>query len=457
MKRLHLTLALLYSAVTAQAQDLLQTYDQALERDPTVREARAKLLAAEEYRPQAIAKLLPQITASANLMRNTVLSKLPANANPTQTVQSGGRNIGFWTSAGTLSLQQAIYHHDHWVTLSQADNLQAQSEAEHEGALQLLGTRLASTYFDVLYAQDNLGFSRSEKKATERQLEQAKARFEVGLIAITDVNVAQAAFDKAVADEIKAENDLDNAQEAVREIVGELSDNLANLAEDSPLAVPDPNNLEEWDKRSQSGNLAIIAAENEAEAARKTIQIKYAGHLPTFDIVGTAGFTDTNRPFGIGTESQVIGLQANLPLFQGGYVSSQVTQARHLLEAAQERLEKQKRAVAKTVKNAYRGIMSSIAKVEALRAAVVSSQSALEATEAGFEVGTRTMVEVLTEQKNLFGAKRDLARARYDYIVNSLVLKQTAGILQRDDIERVNHWLKAATAEPSSAPTSAPE
>jgi outer membrane protein len=327
------------------------------------------------------------------------------------------------------------------VQLSQADNQVAQAEATYAAEQQNTGLRTAQAYFNVLLAQDNLEFARAEKEAIERQLEQAKARFDVGLIAITDVNEAQAGFDQARANVIKAENDLDNASEALREIIGEFDKELNGLAMEIPLKSPEPSNIEDWSKRAQENNLDIISAQNRSELAKKSIDLQFAGHLPTLDLVGTAGFIDNNRPNGFTYQSQAIGMQVNVPLFQGGGVNSRVRQARHEFEAAQENLDAQRRAVTRQVKDAYRGVLSSISQVEALKAAVVSSQSALEATEAGFEVGTRTMVDVLTEQRNLYRAKRDYAQARYDYIVNSLSLKQASSILLREDIELVNRWL----------------
>jgi outer membrane protein len=438
-------LAALATAGQAGAQDLMGIYDQALQHDPTLRESQATLHSAEEYRPQGIARLLPQVTATAYLNRNSVLTR---STNNVQNIIAGGRNLGFWDSAGSLRLVQPIYHHEYWVQLSAADNQIAKAQANFENTVQNLGLRTAQAYFDLLYAQDSLGFAGAERQAVERQLEQAKARFEVGLIAITDVNEAQAGYDQATANVIKAENELDNAREALREFVGEFDPDVRGLGDALPLTPPTPADLALWGRRATEGNLGVIALENDAEIFRKTIDLRFAGHLPAVDLVGSAGFTDNNRPFGVSSESQVIGIQASLPLFQGGLVNSQVTQARYDLEAAQERLDKQRRAANKQAKNAYRGILSSVGQVNALRAAVTSSESALEATEAGFEVGTRTMVEVLTEQRNLYGAKRNYAKARYDYIVNSLSLKQAAGVLQREDLELVNSWLGGVTPPP---------
>jgi outer membrane protein len=378
------------------------------------------------------------LSVTANLNRNWILTK---SGNPTQTLLAGGNNVTFWNTVPTLTLSQPVYHHELWVQLSQADNQVAQAEAEFEAAQQNLMLRTANAYFDILYAQDSLEFSRMERESIERQLEQANARFEVGLIAITDVNAAKAGFDQARANEIKSENDLDNAREAMRVIIGQFDGKVSALAEDIPLKPAEPADMEAWNQRAQEDNLLIIAANNQAEQAQKGIDLKFAGHLPTLDLVGTAGFTDNNRPNGIRTEFQVISMQLNLPLFQGGLVNSQVRQAREQFMAAAENLDVQRRNTRMLVKTAFRGIATSISQVAALKSAVDSAQSALEATLAGFEVGTRTMIDVLIQQRNLYQVKRDYAKTRYDYIKNSLILKQSTGILSRDDVEMVNNWL----------------
>jgi outer membrane protein len=440
MKKLLLFTVLSLALASAEAQDLLHIHELALQHDPRLREAQANRDAALEARPQSIARLLPTVAMSGRLQRNSVLSKFQASQ---LAFIAGARNVGFWNSVASVNLTQPVYHHELWVQLAQADNQIAEAEANYAAEQQNLMLRTAQAYFDVLLAQDSLEFATAEQRAIGRQLEQAKARFEVGLIAITDVHEAQAGYDQARANAIAAANDLENAQEALREIVGEYSGDLYGLVPEVPLNSPRPDDIEEWNTQAQHNNLAIIAAENSAEVAKKNIDLQFAGHLPSIDLVGAAGFTDTNRPRGIPTEYQQIGMEVNVPLFAGGGVNSQVRQARHQFEAAQERLDTQRRAVRRQVKNAFRGIHTAIGQVRALQAAVVSSQSAVEATEAGFEVGTRTMVDVLAEQRNLFRTLRDYARTRYDYIVNSLSLKQAASALQVEDLALINGWLSA--------------
>jgi len=457
-----LLLAAVLATHPATADDLLAIYDLALQHDPVSRQAAANRDSALQTRPQGIARLLPQVAVTGRMNRDWVYSRL-SNVQlcgrqscddrtlslTGQAAIAGARRAEFWDSSASMTLQQPVYHHEYWVQLSQSDNQIARAQANYEASVQDLAVRTATAYFNLLYAEDSLDFSNAQLKGVERQLEQAKARFDVGLIAITDVNEAQAGYDQARASVLKSENDVDNAREALREIIGSYVGDIDPLNQEFALKPPQPGNIEDWSDRAAEQNLSIIAALNQQEVAKKNIELQFAGHLPTVDIVGAIGFSDNNRPNGVSAESGVIGMQVNVPLLQGGGVNARVTQARHDLEAAQEALEGQRRLVQKQIKVAYRGIHSNISQAEAYKAAVTSSESALEATEAGFEVGTRTMVEVLTTQTNLYNAKRNYAKARYDYITSSLTLKQVASTLQREDLELVNGWLTRSAAAKS--------
>jgi outer membrane protein len=301
--------------------------------------------------------------------------------------------------------------------------------------------RTTRAYFDVLYAQDNLYFTQAERKSTGLALDRAKARFNVGIITITDLNEAQAGYDQTLSNEIRAQNELDNAKARLREIIGEFESSLDQLAEDIPLNSPEPSNIQDWATRAQESNLSIIAAQNDVELAKKNIELQFSGHLPTLDLVTWTGFNDTNRPLGIRSESHVVGAQVNIPLFQGGGVNSRVRQARFELESTQERLDRQRRIVRRQIEEAYRGVLAAMGEVKALKTAVMSSQSALKTTQAGFDVGTRTMIDVLASERNLYAARRNYARARYDFIVQSLSLKYAASLLQAEDLEWVNRLL----------------
>ncbi|MGZ8165178.1 MAG: TolC family outer membrane protein [Methylobacter sp.] len=419
-----------------EAQNLLETYELALQNDPVLKQAQANQSAIGESKDQSIARFLPNISAtgaSSRVVQTNTKSGLVANAFPARQE--------YWNNTISVNLTQPIFHWDYWVQLSQSDNQTAQAEAAYQAELQNLMVKTTQAYFNVLSAQDNLEFTIAEKQAISRQLEQAKQRFEVGLIAITDVNEAQAGFDQARANEIEAANNLDNQKEALREIIGENDALLSVLGNQLPLSRPNPDNIKVWSDAAEANNFSIISAFNQAEVSRKSIALQRSGHLPRLDLVASYGQTDNTSVFGVRGDTQSVGVQFNMPLFEGGAVNSRTRQASYEYEADREKLNETKRSVKRQVKDAYRGVVSTISRVEALRAAVTSAESALEATEAGFEVGTRTMVDVLNEQRNLFRAKRDFSRTRYDYLINSIKLKQASSNLTLEDLEQINRLL----------------
>jgi outer membrane protein len=286
----------------------------------------------------------------------------------------------------------------------------------------------------------------TEKEAISRQLDQAKQRFEVGLNAITDVYEAQAGFDEAIAKEIEAVHDLENKKEALREIIGDNAVELNSLGATLPLLKPEPANITDWSNSAESNNFNIIAAFNKAEFSRKSIDLQRAGHYPQLDMVAFNLVSDVNSTSGFRGNTQSVGVQLNIPLFEGGAVNSRTRQASYQYEAAKENLIAVKRAVKREVKDAYNGVLSNIGRVEALKTAVKSAESALEASEAGYEIGIRTMIEVLAEQRNLYRAKRDYYRSRYDYLINSIKIKQASSSLTQNDLEQINRLLVKNTS-----------
>lgn len=422
------------------AQDLIAVYALALENDPTLKAAYANRQAVGESKDQSIAQMLPAVTGSLSTSKNWLSNEKGFGAS---SIVSGSGAQQFYNNQFSLNLVQPVFHFDHWVQLSQSDNQIAQAEAQYQAEVQNLMFRTAKAYFDVLSALDNVTFRKAEKKSIGRQLEQAQQRFKVGLIAITDVYEAQAGFDQSTSDVIAAENEVDNAKEKLREIIGAgNAANLAFLGDKLPLIEPQPTDIEEWSKNAILNNLNVIAAINDTEVIKKTIELQRSGHYPTLDIVGSYGLTDNNSTFGLRGNRQSIGLQLNVPLFEGGAVNSRTRQAQYQFTQAQDQLIATKRSVNRQVKDAYRGVISSISRVKALHAAVVSGESSLEATEAGFDVGTRTMVDVLAATRNLFDAKTKYSRTRYDYILNGLALKQAASSLSKKDLEVINNFLQ---------------
>jgi outer membrane protein len=434
-----IAVSLLCAPSLLRAEDLLSIYGRALQNDPAIKQAEAKRAAAGESRDQGLARFFPTLAATGASSREWLNNKKAGTFR-------GPSNQEYWNHSFSVNLTQPLFHWEHWVQLSQSDNQVAQAEAAYQAELQGLIVRTAEAYFNVLSAQDNLQFTVSEKEAISKQLDQAKGRFEVGIIPITDVYEAQAAFDQTSANELEAANNLDNQKEALREIIGESEGQVSPLGETLPLKKPEPDNISKWDETAATNNLGIIAAFNQMEVTRKAIDIQRSGHLPKLDLVGSYGASDNNSSFGLRGDTQSIGVQLNVPLFEGGAVNSRTRQASYEYEAAKENLVAVKRSVQRQVNNAYRSILTSISRIGALKATVTSAASALEASEAGFEVGIRTMVDVLGEQRNLYRAKRDLSRARYDYLVNSIKLKQTTSDLTQIDLELVNGLLVASPA-----------
>lgn len=417
----------------AQGEDLVQVYQLAARNDAQIKAARATRDSVLESRPQAIARLLPNLSISgdANRIDSNVLNSSTGSGSNTYTKSSLG-----------LSLSVPVYRRELWVQLDQADDQIAQAEATYAAAEQDLIVRTAQAYFDILSAQDSLEFAQAETAAIARQLDQAKQRFDVGLIAITAVHEAQAAFDQSRADLIQAENDLDNAWEVLYEITNQKVKSLSTLDKNLVLSKPMPQSIEKWGSKALQQNLSIKAAEKATALARKNVKVQQAGHYPYLDLVGSHSRDRTDGSTGSDTNTSAIGLQLTVPLYSGGAVTSRTRQARFELEATQENLDKERRSVTRQVRDAYRGVLASISSVKALKASTVSTRSALEATEAGYEVGTRTIVDVLNSQRDLYRSLRNYASVRYNYIMNGLRLKQAAGNISVDDLNRIKPWLK---------------
>lgn len=433
-------LASVISAVlsaTAAADNLLEVYQRAAENDPQLRQAEAAYQAVKEGGNQARARLLPQLAATANLSRER--QEIENSDSPL--FQPGTFNST--TKRYNLSLNQAVYRRDYFVNLRQADAATGQALANYDAEWQNLVVRTADLYLKVLAAADDLDFARAEKNANQRLLEQTKQRFDVGLIAITDVHESQAAHDLAVAREIAAETRLAISKEELRETTGYSPAGLATLQETIPLLTPEPADMNVWLESAGKQNLQFIAAQFAVDAAREEVELRRAGHYPTLDAVASYGYSDVGagRFGGSETYDSSIGLQLRVPFYEGGGTQSRVREGQYRLTQAKEALEQQRRAVDRQTRSAYLNVLDNISSVNALKQARISSESALEATEAGYEVGTRTIVDVVQSRRNLFDAQRNYARVRYDYILSTLRLRQAAGLLEVEDLEEINRWL----------------
>jgi outer membrane protein len=347
--------------------------------------------------------------------------------------------------------------------MRRADKTIARAEAVREAAQQDLIVRVAQRYFDVLAAEDRLNSIIADREAIARQLEQAKQRFEVGLIAITDVQESQAAYDQSVANDIGARRSLATAREFLREITGQYVVDLNAPGDDFPLLNPDPNSEKTWVDMSLSQNLNLVASRLDEGLARDEISFRKNGHYPTLDLVASTGERDADTTTRIPTlepdfrtlnsTSDSISLQFNLPLFAGGGTSSRVKEAVYLHRASREQLQRVTRETERQARDSYLGVLAEIARVNALEQAVSSSETALQATQAGYEVGTRTIVEVLNSQQALYVAITNYYQSRYDYILNALALKQAAGTLQVQDLEKIDQWLSDRPSPGQVRPT----
>jgi len=409
-----------------------------LQNDPFLRQSFANKMAVDETKMQSIARLLPSVNAGASTVYNWSDQKSIFNENfPGQSSKNE-----YWDNRFSINLVQPVFHWDMWVQLSQSEKQIAQADASYLAEQQRLILKTTNAYFAVLGAQDDLTFALSEQETIARQLEQAQQRFDVGLIAITDVYEAQAGYDQSRADVIAAKNSVSNAKEALKEIIGSQLSELNNLGETLPLPEPQPNDIDEWNNQALNQNLQILVARNESEIAQENIEFQRSGHYPTLDVVGQFGLNDTTGNLWAHGNTENIGLQLNIPIFEGGAVNSRTRQAKYQYNQAEDALIATQRAVTKEVKDSYRAVMDSISQVAALKSAVKSGKSALEATEAGFEVGTRTMVDVLTATRNYTSAQSRYAQARYAYLVSGIRLKNAASTLDIADIEAINSYLE---------------
>jgi len=458
-KVLLLTLGTLLLSGPAHSASLLEIYQQALQGDPQIHEAEARRLAALESKPQARGVLLPQIGFGGSWTdSNSSGLNIEADSD-TPFTSANDQEITEWG----FSLSQSIFRWDQIVNLRRADKTIAKAEAVREAAQQDLIVRVAQRYFDVLAAEDRLNSIIADREAIARQLEQAKQRFDVGLIAITDVQESQAAYDQSVANEIGAKRSLATARELLREITGEYVVDLNAPGDDFPLLTPEPNSEKNWVDMSLSQNLNLVASRLDEELARDEISYRRTGHYPTVELVARSGERDASgsqsfndqpwADFDTTGKSDSIGVQFNFPIFAGGGVSSRVKEAVYLHRASREQLQRVTRETERQARDAYLGVLAEIARVNALEQAVSSSRTALQATQAGYEVGTRTIVEVLNSQFALYVAITNFYQSRYDYILNALRLKQAAGTLQVQDLEKIDQWLSDRPSPGQVRPT----
>jgi len=424
----------------AQDRTLIEVYELALANDAQYQAARYQYESAQQATPIARSALLPQISGTAQTFENK---------NTTDSVNPlfDGTNE-FNTTGFSLNLSQSIYRNDQWMSLKQAKASVAQAEAEFKASLQDLILRTIQAYFDVLASEDNQRFTTAEREAVGRQLEQSQKRFEVGLIAITDVKESQASYDAAIAAEISAKNQINIARESLAVLTGEYIESIKPLSPDLPLVTPKPDDIQAWVDQSLAQNLSFLAAQMATKASNYGVKVARSGHYPYLDLVASYDETDFDYRESASalnsdrkSDGGNIGIQFTLPIYSGHRVSSQTAQAAANYNASLQSLEFTRRSTIQSARSSFLNVKTGISEVQALKQSLESSRVSAEATQAGFQVGTRTAVDVLLTLRTTFEAERNYALSRYNYILNYARLKQAAGTLTEQDIDTIDKLL----------------
>ncbi|MGO4760950.1 TolC family outer membrane protein [Cupriavidus sp. 2KB_3] len=428
-------LALLHVPAAAGA-DLLQVYRDAQANDAQFASARSQLLATRERLPQARAGLLPQVLGTAGVQRTMADYSSPVDV-------TRYFNANTWA----LQLTQPLFRWDRWETYKQGELATLAGEVTFQQAQLDLITRASQAYFDVLAAQDNLYLAGAQKKAIGEQLEQAKRNFEVGTATITDANDAQARYDLATATEISARSALEVARASLQQITGKPVDELMGLRPEAAIPGPMPADVNAWAAQAEQTNLQVGVAGYNLETAQRESNKARAGHLPSVDLVASYGYTNAQGTatqlsnVGSRYNSGVVGVQLSIPIYAGGQIQSRVRETMALADKAASDLEFARRTAAQTARQTYSGVSNGLAQVKALEAAERSAQSAVESNQLGYEVGVRINIDVLNAEAQLFSTRRDLAKARYDTIMNGLRLKASTAVLSEEDVVQINTLL----------------
>lgn len=416
------------------AADLMQIYRAAQENDPTFAAAQSALDAGREKMPQGRSTLLPSLTLSGNTVWN--------DNDVTYRSGQAGVNSRYNSHGYTLALSQPLFRWQNWITYDQSKLQVMQAEATFTQARQDLILRVAQAYFDVTYAMENLTAVRANKAAISQQLESAKKNFEVGTATITDTHEAQARFDLALAQEIAAESDLEVKRSALQAIIGKHPGLLAPPRKDLDLRPPEPFDMTAWVEAAEKNSVSVQLQQAATEIAAREVDKQRAGHYPTLDLVANKGKNVGPTVGGLAdTDFQNVGVQMNIPLFSGGLTVSRQREAVANRAAAESTLEAARRAAALSARQYYLGVVNGLAQVSALKAALISSQSALESNKLGYEVGVRINIDVLNAENQVYVTRRDLAKSVLDTLLAQLRLKAAIATLGEDDVEAVNALL----------------
>ena len=442
MKKQILITSLLAFSLNANADSLLDIYNDALENDPQYKSAEFSYLSGKQIKVQGRAALLPSISISAQTNWN-------------EYYQNGNLQNQYNNFSTSARLTQPLLRLDTWFKYRQSKFLTDAAEADFAYSQQSLIVRTAELYFNVLRAIDNLSAARSEEKAIKKQLDQIRQRYEVGLSAVTEVQEAQLAFDLSVASRTRVEGEVYTAKESLNALVGREIVSLDGLVNDLNVTNPVPASKEEWARKAVENNFRLQAANLRKYASKNNARSVASNHLPKVDIVGAQTESETNQyaydglntggAFNITvpdeTQSDTYSLQLSMPIFQGGAVISRTKQAYAESNKSSEDALFAERSVIQDVRSQYSNVVTLVANLRAQKQAVVSASSALEATRVGYEVGTRNIVDLLQAEKNLYSAERNLANAKYDYLITTLRLHLAAGTLSPENLIEINNLL----------------
>jgi outer membrane protein len=428
---------------TASAEDLMQIYRDALANDPTLASARATWQATQEAGPQALAGLLPAVTLQGVAQQEDYWERL--HTDPKLTFSTRYPNYNY-----TVSATQPIFRKQNLVAYDQAKQQVGQSDYTLTAAQQDLIVRVAQAYFDVLLAQFTIELTESQKAAVSENLAQAKRNFEVGTATITDTNDAQAKYDQIVAQELSAQNDLDNKIATLRAIIGRQPKELKRVGGKFEPELPSPSTLDAWVDQSLRENMQVRIAQSNYDIAVLEVDRQRAGHYPTLDLVasfnqgyaGASSTTSATAPLAFDSRLGIIGVQLNVPLYLGGSIDSKVRQAVANLEATRQNLEGARRAAQLATQTAFTGVTSGFAQIRALDQALTSAQVSYDSTKVGLEVGVRTNLDVLNQQQQVYQTRFNLAQAYYSFVINGLKLKQAVGTLNETDVDAINRKLR---------------
>lgn len=434
--RIFLSIILILLTNSADAVDLLTFYRQAVQCDPILRKAWATRMAQGEQLPQQIANLLPSVSVAANAAwnRNFTYRSIPPAAVPLGLTT-------YQTSSYQITFNQSIFNLTNWFLTSRASIIDKQAQAVLIAASQDVIVRVVRAYLAVLNAQDYVTYAEDEKASNARQVDLTTKRFKLGIDIITSIYNAKASYDASVSQLIDAQNALRNSMVALRLITGQCYANVEKLKRPLPLLCPCPRTAGAWVRAAAHHNWNFIAARYEAIAALERVKSTVGNHFPTVALIGTSGPSYGQSTGEADTTLNTVGVQLNIPVFQGGLVLSQTRQAQDEYVGLRAEMQNQYQIAITDAEERYNDVVSGLGKIQSNRIAVISAKKSLASTEQAYKVGTRSIFDVLIAQRDLYRAQRELSNVTYAYLLNTILLKQASGCVTIQDVDYINSFL----------------